>query len=465
MQHSAPAAAVVDRRPAPQIDVPPPAACAAALPSLPVMRGGFAVEPASDGGQSMVADNERRDRWRLLRRVVLNVLAAAAVLVAVPSATLQMANVFPLGGNMSSAMARVSDVDAVRWMRTVPDPSVSPAEAGTALHALFPVTSSTAFRARPTSPPAWPSAQFTALLFADVRTPSWWGPDASRIITRVSGPLSAEEYAFLETMARLPVWSLVDRAAGAAQADVLGGRFDMSLAADANVLNMPVPRFGDVRALAQASVTRAAYYVARKDYAQAELVLRNAASVGLLLVDDSPFIIDALMGRAMLGIVADGLAQLYTLTGNAEGLASLRGFQERARSRNGARSKVSAPAVNLHAARTKMLQDIANTSLPRSARFEQLLLLQWSTCGAPLELLTGSSPVVDAAFAAARQTLASTEAERAYLDGVRRLTDGAAWKTGGAEPLGMVAAAAQVVSAVTGRPQFAVCTRIAAAVR
>ena len=406
-------------------------------------------------------------RWRFVRRVVLRISAAAAVLVAVPMATLQMKSASLYDFNIENAVQRVAEVEQVRSLRVPSDPSVSPTEAGAALQALLPVRSTDDFPARSTVPIAWPSAQLTPAMFADLRTPLWWGPNGSTLITRVATRVSAEERAFLETMANLPVWTLLDRAALAAHADVLGGRLQLPLAANANLVGMPVPRFGDVRALAHASVVRAAYYVARKDYVRAEAVLRNAASVALLLVDDAPFIIDALMGRAMLGIVTEGLGQLYTITGNTAGAATLRDFREqiKRRSARGDRAAAAAPTPSLQDTRQQLLASIANPALPRSVRFEHLQLLQWSTCGSPLEALTGSSPEVDAAFDEAQRTLVRTEAERQYLDRMRHLTNGAEWHAQAGTPLGLVAASAQVVSAVTGRPQLATCTRIVAGMR
>lgn len=435
------------------------------------------TEPSLAGGVGMsrtepspVArpDVGGRSGWRVLRRVALYALTAAVAMVAVPLATLQLNRVALYDFNVTGAIERVGEVEQVRWLRVAPNPAVSPAEAGAALQALLPVRNTDDFPVRPAAPISWPSAQFTPGLFADVRTPRWWGADASRLITRVADRVTAEELAFLETMATLPVWTVLDRAARAPRADVLGGRFELPLAADANLIGMPVPRFGDVRTLAYASVMRAAYHVARKDYASAEVALRNTASVGLLLVDDAPFIIDGLMGRAMIGIAADGLSQLYTLTGNTAGLAALRGLREqtpRATAANTNASKPPAPA-DVDAMRRVLLRAIGNPALPRSVRWEQLMLLQWSTCAAPLEALTGSSPVVEAAFAEARRSLVRTEAERQYLERMRQLTGSAAWHGDRTSPLTLVSAAsAQVVSAVTGRPQLATCTRILAGMR
>lgn len=406
-------------------------------------------------------------RWRFVRRLALRIAAAAAVLVAIPMATLQLKSASLYDFSIDNAVQRVAEVEQVRSLRVPADPSVTPVEAGAALQALLPVRSTDGFRAKRAAPIVWPSAQLTPTMFADVRTPLWWGPNAATVITRVAAQVSAEELAFLETMATLSVWEVLDRAALASHADVLGGRFELPLTAQVNLMGMPVPRFGDVRALAHASVARAAYYVARKDYVRAEAVLRNTASVALLLVDDAPFIVDALMGRVMLGIVTDGLGQLYDITGNTDGAAILRKFREQSKrpSNLGNVSAGTAAAPSLEEKRQRLLAGIANPALPRSVRFEQLMLLQWSRCGAPIEALTGTSPAVDAAFDEAQRTLVRTEAERLYLDRMRRFGDGSEWHASGNTPLGLAAASAQVVSAVTGRPQLAACTRILAAIR
>lgn len=440
-----------------------------AVNALPQQHG---VEVAQQSG-ALAAPDERLSekshsgRWRFMRRAALRIAAAAAVLVAVPMATLQMKSASLYDFSIESAVQRVVEVEQVRGLRVRTDPAVTPAEAGTALQALLPVRSTDAFRAKPATPIVWPTAQLTPTMFADLRTPLWWGPNASTVITRVAERVSAEELAFLETMATLPVWEVLDRAALAAHADVLGGRFELPLTAQVNLMGMPVPRFSDVRVLAQASAARAAYYVARKDYARAEAVLRNAASVALLLVDDAPFIVDALMGRAMLGIVAEGLGQLYTLTGNADGAAMLQRFRAQIK-RQSARGGAPATAVtasSLETLRHRLLTHIADPALPRSVRFEHLMRLQWSRCSSPLEALTGSSPAVDAAFDEAQRTLVRTEAERQYLDRMRRFGDGREWHASAGTPLGLAAAAAQVVSTVTGNPQLAACTRIQAAMR
>ncbi|GAB1344200.1 hypothetical protein [Gemmatimonas sp.] len=425
------------------------------------------AEPLEAASRGQLPAERATGRVRIVRRVAIHVAAATAALLALPMATLQWKSASLHDFSIENAVQRVAEVDQVRQLRVPANPSVSPVEAGAALQALLPVRSTDNFPAKATVPIAWPSAKLTPTMFSELRTPLWWGPNASTLITRVATHVSAEELAFLETMANLPVWALLDRAALAAHADVLGGRFELPLAANANLVGMPVPRFGDVRTLAHASVVRAAYYVARKDYVRAEAVLRNAASVALLLVDDAPFIIDALMGRAMLGIVTEGLGQLYTITGNTAGATTLRGFREqiKRRSARGGAGDGQVLASSLQGTRQQLLASIANPALPRSVRFEHLQMLQWSTCGSPLEALTGSSPDVDAAFDEAQRTLVRTEAERQYLDRMRHMTNGAEWHAQAGTPLGLVAASAQVVSAVTGRPQLATCTRMLAGMR
>lgn len=403
----------------------------------------------------------RSPGWsRTIGRLVAYVAAAFAIITVVPLVSLQ------LDGNhmifdQANVKARLAGVETLRPLRMTPDASITATRAGAAMHALFPTSAKNDFVVRPTQRLNWPTAAFGATLFADARTPQWWGPDATKVIMRVAKRVSPEELRFLEIMSSAPAWPLVDEAGRAAHADIVGGRFVTPFAPTVSAVAMPIPQFGDAKIVAHASVTRAAYFVARGDYAQAELVLRNAMGVAFLLIDDGPAVIDALVGRVMLGIVADGLAQLYAVTGNREGEAIVSQFLTRAR--NTARSSVSGGAPTVAEWRGALQRDIADETLPRSVRFEQLRALHWSRCASPVQLLLQTFPEIEAANDAARRTLAVTSAERALVDLLAQ-TPGTLREAHVAPPA-IAAAAAQVVSAVTGREEFATCTRILSGLR
>ncbi|HEX7119484.1 MAG TPA: hypothetical protein VF212_11890 [Longimicrobiales bacterium] len=89
------------------------------------------------------------------------------------------------------------------------------------------------------------------------------------------------------------------------------------------------------RAAAEAMVARALLALDAGRVADAETTLREVVSVGVLLADASPFIIDALAGAGVAGLGLTTLRALYAATGRpaeAERIASLSDAVQRAAS-------------------------------------------------------------------------------------------------------------------------------------
>ena len=74
-----------------------------------------------------------------------------------------------------------------------------------------------------------------------------------------------------------------------------------------------MPSYRDSRDLANASVARAAYYMAIGQPARAEEVLRSVISFGLVLIDNGSTSMDELIGTVIAAIGRDGLQRFYVI--------------------------------------------------------------------------------------------------------------------------------------------------------
>src|SRR5450759_5940407 len=84
---------------------------------------------------------------------------------------------------------------------------------------------------------------------------------------------------------------------------------------------MPILRVAATKELAYAGVSRAAYYLALGQRAEAEAALKSIIGFGFAIIDNGTFAIDGLIGRVIVGIGRDALERFYTLTGNLRAAA------------------------------------------------------------------------------------------------------------------------------------------------
>ncbi len=401
---------------------------------------------------------------RRIKRVLRDAMICTALIVAVPVG-LTLAPAWsgwamrsPGWGN---TVERLHFAERIRHLAVAKDPAIRPAQAGLALAALgptvrnnldFPQRPAVARFARP-----WNNTPIPATLQVGSKVSSWYGPNSLSIIGHASRGLSPKEIAYLKVIATAPVWPAYDLVARAPMVDVLGGRFLVPFPDNAQVALMPSPSFSASKELAYASVSRAAYYLAIGKPAEADAVLRGTIGFGFVFIDNATDMIDALIGRVIVGIGRQGLEDLYLATGDPR-LADVRAGIDP----GNLKPYPMRQATTTQELRENRIANAADRALPRAVRLQNLYLLAQSVCTNPRELLLGPAQDVRDAFALGARELARFPSERALLDlmlqSPNRPVPSASMPDVG--PLRVLIGTATIASIITDNPRMAYCTRL-----
>lgn len=408
---------------------------------------------------SLSEHDRSRSWWRHGLRFVRDAAIGLSILAVVPFAVIGTRGEGLLR-NQHQISDRVAEVERLRPLMVARNATITPTEAGALLHRLNPTKAPPSLPMHAVSEaPArpWDTMTPSDEMFGGLRADGNEGRMAAGIVTAAARGFNAQELAYLLAVADAPIWREVERLASAPAVDVIGGRFVLPFRADATAWAMPVLRFNDTKRLAYAGVSRAAYYVATGQPLKAEAALKTVVSYGFVLVDNGSHTMDALIGRVIIGIGQNGLHQLYTLTGDARGMALTAPFANVV-------GRTIAPIggdLDADAALARLLRDARDPTMPRTVRLEALHQLSVASCSSVRGMVFGPSDAVQDAFAQARGDLARYPSERAYLDlmygTVDRTTD-LPWRISRSDMLVMGAASA--TSAVLGNPRVASCTRI-----
>ncbi len=356
--------------------------------------------------------------------------------------------------------ARIVDTDRWRPLMAPKNFAIAPLQAGRAFHALQSPHKRPAFpehvvAGRGEQP--WKQHPLSAEMFATLRSPGYDGPVASRVIEAAGRGFSRAEMAYLRAVAAAPLWYEFDKLASASRVDLIGGQFVLPFKDDAFALGMPSRGFRETKALAYAGVSRAAYLVAMGQHKQAEAALRSIVSFGFVLIDNGTSAFDAVVGRLIADIGRDGLHQLHTLTGNADGVvqSAPTAFTPKT---SGATSRTR---IDMTRWQGRQLDDARDPQLPRTLRYESLMQLSFTTCGSVREMLFGPSANVRAAFDRAGTTLARFPSERAYIDlmydATNRTPPGLVSESATSR---LIMGAATVAGTVLHNPRVVACTRV-----
>lgn len=440
---------------------------------------GAAQVPMHPGGSDSVtsphADTAARQsasrrstsrRWpHRVMRMVRDVAIGLALITAVPVVTVLRIGQRPVPYNTESTRVRLESANQWRSLMIAPDASISPMQAGTALRSLmtgpekehFPMHGAALSVER-----VWQTRTLDADMFPNIRLPNSTLPSALGIVSFAPGGFSERELAYLRDVATSPVWDAFDLVARAPNIDMIGGRFVVPFAPDANALGMPIMRFADTKAMAQAGVSRAAYYVAIGEPARAEAALRSIVSFGFGLIDNGTSGIDALIGRVIVDIGRNGLQQFYAVTGNRD-MEMVAFPPVNASSGPPATASPTSTVANLNALQALLVADVRNEHLPRSLRFESLRGLAFTSCGTVGGMLSGPPSDVQAAFAYARQSLARYPSEQAYIDLLldtpnRISASELGWQR--SVPNSIISGSSIVAATVLQNPRVEVCPRV-----
>lgn len=310
---------------------------------------------------------------RLLRRGAV-VMGALAALIAVPILTLvPTAAVGPVLAELAvpgfdNVSSRGARAEALRSYRVPVDESVTPGEAGRLLHDL-------SYAGTDRTPPegeAEPSRRIAVPWLPEIddsnptgMQPFEW-PDS--LFTVVARGVTDEQRAFLDRIAAHPARADLSRLAHAGAIDIASGRYVDPLPRDLTLVNMPIPRFSEFRDATYSHIAAAAAALADGRTERAEELVSEVVSLGFLLGDDGPTLMDNLTGYSLVEEGAVALGDLYAATARAveaERLSALRaaadGAVARARFRypDGAEAWVrSLPAM------------VSDTSVARGLRWE-----------------------------------------------------------------------------------------------
>lgn len=244
----------------------------------------------------------------LLAMVVASAVSPALGSVAVPS--------------YAEVRERAARIEPLRRFRLEPDAGVSPAEAGERLRVLeFVGTDGQADGIG--RPPArlyespWIPPRAREVAGVD---PTAWARD---LMSAAGAGLDPETVALLEEVAAHPAHAEMERLARAPALDALAARLPVPLPRGTTLYELPLPRTSPLRRAAGAHIGLAVLEASRGRIDDAEETIREVVSVGLLLTDESPAILDNLVGLVLVRQGAEALASLYRLAGRDEDARAL----------------------------------------------------------------------------------------------------------------------------------------------
>src|SRR5690606_10713445 len=210
--------------------------------------------------------------------------------------------------------ARIAEVEAARPYRLPADPAISAEAAGHALHALVMAgieDPDPLFR-----PPVRAYEQRWTRPAGQVPfSPPVPGPDWIRA---AAAGLTPEQTTYLRNFAAHPALAELRILARAGAIDIAGTRYIAPLPDSVTRWMLPWARPMRMRSAAEATVARAALALHAGRAGDAETMLREVISFGVLVADGSPFPVDALVGASIAGIGRAGLEALFAVTGRAD---------------------------------------------------------------------------------------------------------------------------------------------------
>ncbi len=305
-------------------------------------------------------------------------VGALAVVVAVPVLTLIPTSAvgpvlalvaFPRFGQVEERAARM---EAYRGYRVEPDAGISAQEAGRILQDLLYVGS-----ARPTAPgEREPTTGYDATWLPDMEASNPVGSKphrcAAELFARGTQDPTPALLAFLEGVAAHPAHRDFTRLARAEELDAGAGRWSDPLPEGVSVLSLPVPLFAGLREGAYAHLAAAAADLAAGREAEAESRIREVISVGFLLGDHGPTLIDNLIGHVVVGTGGTALERFYEATGRLEDARRIRELADAAE--RSARRIHSVAPVGTEAFVRSLPGLVTDTSAVRGLRWESFIL-------------------------------------------------------------------------------------------
>ena len=424
--------------------------------ALPVRRpdAGLPAQPAAkiNSGLGIL-----RQTARMLRDAGI----AVAMMLTVPVALVAIrGDVLFQQTNFSAYVHQnIANVGAARSFGVLKDASISPIDAGRSFAALQPVKVQLGFT--PTLPavrsgPSWRDALLTPKMFSGARPDVYRGTSAITILGVTAKGLSPAEIEYLRALATGWEWRDFDKVARAPQVDILGGQLQIPFGEGAYPEMRPVA-FRDIRDLAYAGVSRAAYHLAIGQRDSAEAILRSIISVGFALVDNGSAPLDEMIGSTIVGVGRAGLRQFYEVTNDPRAASPALATPPKMET---PAYRFRPPPRSTEETRARLIATVGDRRIPMGERFESLELLSGASCTNVRELMFGPREDVRRALDNARTSLGRFPSERALVDITARRPQPSSADVS-SNPITMIAtSAATVPGAVLRNPRLAACTRM-----
>lgn len=302
-------------------------------------------------------------------------VAVATVMAFVPIFTLIFsAAIIPVLARISvpefdRSVQRFASAEPLRSYTLAPDTTITPLAAGAMLHTL-------SFVGRPyrategVLPPnrTYPDPWFPATDTASKPSAEW----LAGIIDEMGRPLPADRREYMDSVAAHPAHAEFSRLARAGALDIAGVRWSMPLPSDITMTELSMPAMGTLHEAAYAHLARAAAQASRGRVAAADTTIREVLTIGLLMADESPTILDNLIGLVLAEMAGEALTSLYRNTDDPDADALAWGIRSAGRSV----ARVRSPGVRDAAVRLRAMPDQAlDTAFLRGARWEYVGLL------------------------------------------------------------------------------------------
>lgn len=272
-------------------------------------------------------------RWGGIVVGALSVAVALPVLTLVPASAVGPILSTVSAPGMETYRPRAARAEAYRSYAIEADPDVTPQEAGAILHSLTFVGSSDAPGAGEREPERRIAEPWIPRIEGSGDpldlAPFAWGDS---LLERVDRGLDPSAEAYLRSVADHPLVASFSRLARAPSVDVASGRWERPFPPGVSMATLPVPQFQSLRSAANARIAAAALAMDEGDAEEAERVLAEVVSVGFLLADDGPTLIDNLVGYAIVEAGGAALSDLFRLSmqpGESAQLSRLRQVAER----------------------------------------------------------------------------------------------------------------------------------------
>lgn len=311
---------------------------------------------------------------------------------------------------------RVTRGEAFRSYRVEGDVSIPAEAAGTLLHRLIYVGSSEPPPVGEQEPDvrierAWlpPSTDDVNPMGID---PFMWGDS---LLPRVAQGLSTEQRAYLQGIASHPARGDFSSLAAATALDAGSGRWALPFPPGMTLATLPIPRFGSFRDAARVHVAAAALAWTEGRDEDAEQLLREVISVGFLLADDGPTLIDNLIGYTLVDDGGTALADFYRLSGRTAQAAELSRVRQVA-DRNAAMTRT--PISTSNDAWVRSLYTMTTDStLARGLRWEYFInLATIAPCLSLNRIVFGVGEDYDAYLEEARESLVRWPSDEALFE-------------------------------------------------